>query len=125
MIFSLYSIFLKSIPFLGLLLTVIYSFGQDRNSNWVFGHQAGLYFNASQAPVPFSSSVVTRGTCISISDSTGKLLFYAAPDTIASQQGIAVDTNGNVYDTTGAIMQNGDSIIFELWYHEMNPPPDR
>lgn len=116
----------KTIPFMGLLLISFCSFGQGRNTNWVFGHQTGLRFSGVQPPTPFSSSVVTRGSCASISDSTGKLLFYSAPDTMETQQGIAVGFNGNIYDTSGAIMQNGDSIISDAEYREMTiiPYPD-
>ncbi|MBK7968132.1 MAG: hypothetical protein IPK08_03930 [Bacteroidetes bacterium] len=42
----------------------------------VFRRQRGLGFQW-RAPVPSTSSIVSRGSCVSLSDSNGDLLFYA------------------------------------------------
>jgi hypothetical protein len=64
-------------------------------------------------PITFPSGMDGSGSCVSIADSTGSLLFYA--DTRA---GIG-HLSGNIYNSSHQIMQNGDSINGEDWYQEM------
>ena len=86
---------------------------QKRGNVWCFGDSAGIDFSNLGLPQVFSSSLDTRGSCASIADTSGQLLFYA-------------ETNGNlssnstqVYSSIGQKMQNGDSILGQLWYHEL------
>ncbi|CAN5639851.1 hypothetical protein BH11BAC1_BH11BAC1_19580 [soil metagenome] len=89
---------------------------QNRNSNWCFGDSAGVHFNGSQTSL-FTSSVKCRGSCASISDSTGALLFYYsyAPDGMINGHPFE---NGNVYTKEHRIMTNGDLVVSGLWYQE-------
>ena len=50
---------------------------QNRNSIWCFGDSAGIDFRNVSMPVPISTGMDGRGSCASISDSVGNLLFYA------------------------------------------------
>ena len=50
---------------------------QNRNSIWVFGDSALVDFSNINNPVPGISSMDGRGSCVSIADSSGSLLFYA------------------------------------------------
>lgn len=88
----------------------LFSFSQNMNSNWVFGDSAGINFSNLSNPVTFGSGMDGRGSCVSMSDSAGNLLFYVA--NITSYWG------GNVYNSNHQIMQNGDSIVCLGWYHE-------
>lgn len=86
--------------------------GQNRNNVWCFGDSAGIDFN-SGIPLPISSSLDSRGSCVSIADSTGQLEFYA--NTRASIAG----NSGLVWSHNNSLMQNGDSIVGQGWYREM------
>jgi hypothetical protein len=98
---------------------------QHRNDNWVFGDSVGVNFTTPQNPVNFISSVNSRGTSACISDTLGSLLFYYAYDHKGSL-GINPFKNGNVYNSSNAIMENGDSIVTGAWYMEglIIPKPD-
>lgn len=85
---------------------------QDRNSIWCFGDSAGIDFTNLGNPVPFHSAMDGRGTCTSVSDSNGNLLFNTY--TRANQLG----NRTIVLDKSFQIMQGGDSLVGESWYHE-------
>ncbi|MBK9047109.1 MAG: T9SS type A sorting domain-containing protein [Bacteroidetes bacterium] len=101
-----------------LIILMLYVFSgssiaQKRNAVWCFGDSAGIDFSNLGSPQVFSTSLDTRGSCASIADTSVQLLFYA-------------ETNGNlssnstqVYNSIGQKMQNGDSILGQLWYHEL------
>ena len=59
-----------------------------------------------------------RGSCASISDSSGRLLFYC------SDRAGMVEPSGLIYNSSNEIMENGDSIIGEAWYYEMAIVPN-
>ena len=84
------------------LISSVAVFGQtdySSNSNkvWAFGSRAGMNFT-SGSPVSIGTSISTSEGCASVADrTTGALLFY---------------TDGkNVYNSTGAIMPTGSSIV--------------
>ncbi|MFN8235935.1 MAG: hypothetical protein U0X89_07385 [Bacteroidia bacterium] len=66
----------KLIFILSLVLTGELT-AQNRNSIWCFGDSAGINFSNINNPVPFTSSVEGRGSCVSIADNNGNLLFYS------------------------------------------------
>lgn len=69
---------MKTIATFGLLLCVsIATLSQNRNSIWCFGDSAGIDFRNVSMPVPITTGFDTRGTCASVSDSLGNLLFYS------------------------------------------------
>ena len=94
--------------FVVLCLTFYCALAQEQDFNWVFGHHAGLNFS-SGSPVPFTSTIYSVEDCASISDSSGELMFY---------------TNGvNVYDRTGVMMPNGDSLATNFpWQYGADAP---
>lgn len=104
-----------------LLLIILYSqnlYSQNRNNIWCFGDSAGIDFNQS-IPVPISTNLDTRGSCVSIADSVGSLLFYA------NTEGFALNTT-IIRNSNHQMMQNGDSIVGRGWYNELAivPIPD-
>ena len=101
--------------FLGVMVNGVMA--QKRGAVWCFGHQAAIDFSSGQ-PVADSSAVISRGSCASICDTSGVLLFYAN-----TRAGIAGNTT-LVWDNTGQLMLNGDSIVGEGWYHELVIVPD-
>lgn len=96
--------------FIFLLSQAIHS--QNMNSCWVFGDSAGIDFSNLSNPVSFSSGMDGRGSCVSISDSAGGLLFYSF--TRAGNW----NYSAQVFNNLNQLMQNGDSLIGEGWYHE-------
>jgi hypothetical protein len=92
------------------------AYSQNQNSIWCFGDSAGIDFSSGSA-VGFSSGMDGRGSCTSIADSSGNLLFYAF--TRANTAG----KTGRIFDSSHQLMQNGDSIIGEAWYNEMSIAP--
>ena len=107
----------KTITFilLPVILLVLFSttcYSQGRNNIWCFGDSAGIDFNQSP-PAPIVSSVRSRGSCISIADSIGRLLFYAN-----DRMG-----NGNnstiVWNSMHTMTPNGDTLQGEGFYNEL------
>ena len=83
---------------------------------WCFGDSAGIDFKNLSNPQPGNSILRSRGTCASICDSSGDLIFYCSNPNI--YQWI---TNPNFNYTLGyvvnkdhQIMISGDSIVGTL-----------
>ncbi|MBK9046125.1 MAG: T9SS type A sorting domain-containing protein [Bacteroidetes bacterium] len=95
---------------------------QKRNNIWCFGDSASLDFS-NGIPVAGTSSMDSRGTCVSISDTNSNLLFYG--NTRAATAGT---TTGLIYNRNHQLMLDGDSIAGDGWYHELviipNPVDD-
>jgi|GEM_PF-296480 len=102
--------------FILLLLLPTILLGQ-RNNIWCFGDSAGIDFN-SGFPITITTSLDTRGSCVSIADLNGGLLFYA--ETRATMAG----NTGLIFNSNNVLMQNGDSILGQGWYHELVTFPD-
>jgi hypothetical protein len=103
---------IPSLSLLGLIISISYSTAQNRNSNWCFGDSTGIHFDSLTTSL-FTSSVKSRGSCTSISDSLGQLLFYTY--TRAAMAGNTTLIK-NKYDS---IMNNGDNIVGRGWYEEL------
>ncbi len=99
--------------FVGLLCYSFSGFSQKENNIWCFGDSAGINFADTANPVTFSSSLDTRGSCVSIADSAGNLLFYAN-----TRAGIA-NHSTLVWNKNHQLMQYGDSIVGSGWYNEL------
>ena len=109
-----------------LFLLVAYcttALGQGRNAIWCFGDSAGINFTNVSNPTPIQTGLSAKGTCVTISDSLGNLLFYGAtPDRDGYLAGKI--PAGIVYNKNHQKMQNGDSLKSRAWYHEMVIIPD-
>ncbi len=110
---------MKKIIFLLIyILCITYSFSQPRRDGiWCFGDSAVINFNTSP-PTTSSCGMDGRGSCASISDTSGRLLFYC--NTRASPGG----QTALIYNSVNEIMENGDSLIGEGWYYEMAIVPN-
>jgi hypothetical protein len=99
--------------FLILLLAIINCDAQKSGYVWTFGDSAGIDFNNLSSPQPIVSNLDSRGSCVSISDTNGGLLFYS---------GISINTIGfsaSLYNSNNQLISNGDSIVGEGWYKEL------
>ena len=99
-----------------------FSYAQNRNSVWCFGDSALIDFSDTSNIIVGSCGLDTRGSCASIANENGKLLFYA--ETRATISG----NTTLVFDTTHQVMQNGNNIVGRGWYQELvivpNPAND-
>ncbi len=106
---------MKNLLFISILfLHSCFCQSQNRNAIWCFGDSAGIDFK--NGVIPITSLVAGRGSCVSICDSYGSMLFYAAT-MIYSNNYFPKSTM--VFDETNSLMLNGDSIKGTNWYKEL------
>ena len=103
-----------------MLFNLSCSFAQKRGSIWCFGDSALVDFSDTSNIITGHSVVKSRGSCTSISDSSGNLLFYVAydPTTI-----IGGTDPVKVYGQNNLVISNGDSIKGGGLYHELTIVP--
>jgi hypothetical protein len=105
-----------------ILVLVGRSASAQRNNIWCFGDSASLDFS-NGIPVAGTSSMDSRGTCVSIADTNSNLLFYGN-----TRSGAGGLTSGLIWNKNDQLMLEGDSIAGGGWYHELviipNPVDD-
>jgi hypothetical protein len=99
--------------FFFIFISVADSFSQNRNSVWCFGDSAGIDFS-SGVPVTFATGMDGRGSCSSIADTSGNLLFYAFTDGYSNG-----DWSTRVFNRQHYSMPSADSITGAAWYNEL------
>ncbi len=111
----------KTIFTLLIILHSCFVYSQNRNAIWCFGDSAGIDFK--NGVVPITSSVTGRGSCVSICDTGGTMLFYAASMYYANN---FWPNSSMIFDANDSLMVNGDSIKGTFWYRELVivPMPD-
>lgn len=92
------------------------SFAQFNQNVWFFGDSAGIDFRDPLNTVSFESGMDGRGSCGSIVNNTGQILFYAAT------QGLN-PYSARVFDSLNQIMPGADSIAGVQWYNEITITP--
>ena len=90
---------------------------QFTNNIWCFGDSAGINFSNLITPTAINTSLVTRGSCASISDTSGDLLFYAQTSykPLYTQGYVKLTA---VWNKENGLLKNGDSIVGRGWYKE-------
>ncbi len=87
---------------------------------WTFGDSAAIDFSNLNNPVPAASMLRSRGTCASICDSAGSLLFYCgSPQVPPWPSGSGGLKYGYVVNKNHQLMDNGDKLFGGAWYQEM------
>ena len=72
---------MRKIIFFLVFFQTPFVMAQFSNLNWTFGDSCGIKFSATGIDSIYRTSVNARGSCATISDSIGNLLFYSAsPD---------------------------------------------
>lgn len=104
---------MKKPALLFFLLISFNCFAQKRNAVWCFGDSALIDFNDTSNIVTGISNVKSRGSCVSICDTSGNLLFYAY-----TRPGVAGNST-LAFNSTNQLIQFSDSIVGEAWYHEL------
>lgn len=84
------------------------------NSIWIFGDSAGIDFRNTASPIPTGSSMDGRGSCVSISDSVGNVVLYAA-----TLHYLNNDWSGRLFNSQNQIISGCDSIIGYDGYNEL------
>jgi len=103
----------KIIILLILVLHSCFVYSQNRNAIWCFGDSAGIDFK--NGGIPIVTSVTGRGSCVSICDTSGTMLFYAASMYYSNN---FYPNSSMIFDATDSLMLNGDSINGTFWYRE-------
>lgn len=110
---------MKKLVVLLIYLLPFFCVAQKNVSVWCFGDSALIDFNDTANIITGTSIIKSRGSCASISDSSGQLLFYSGYDNDIYSIGGPPYQNGEIYNKQHNTMQNGDSIVMLLWYHEV------
>ncbi|MBL7928720.1 MAG: hypothetical protein JNL47_04465, partial [Bacteroidia bacterium] len=98
-----------------VLCICIAASAQNRNLVWCFGDSSGIDFNNITTPVPIATGMDARGSCCSIADTSGNLLFYASGSDLLQ---IPYSESVIVRNNLNQILQNGDSLVGTAWYRE-------
>jgi len=87
---------------------------------WTFGDSAAIDFKNISNPVPSMSILRSRGTCASICDSSGNLLFYGGSPLLSEWIGGSTSCCFSfVVNKNHQIMDNGNQLFGRVWYNEM------
>lgn len=107
-----------------MLFSSYSSNAQFTNWNWAFGDSCGIKFNSTGIDSSYITSVNARGTCASISDASGNLLFYSSSPDYNTYVSGSSNQFGVIFNKIGSVMQNGLNLKSSGWYHEMVILPD-
>ena len=91
---------------------------------WAFGDSAAIDFSNLSNPVSGESILRSRGTCVSICDSLGGLLFYAGSPNTNLWPMTTVNFLGYVVNKDHQLMEDGDTIVSNQNYQEMAIVPN-
>ena len=103
-----------------LICCAYFANAQKQGSVWCFGDSALVDFSDTANIITGSSMVKSRGSCASIADSSGNLLFYVSYDPTAI---IAGTDPVKAYNSNHQVMANGDSMKGGGWYNEITIVP--
>jgi Secretion system C-terminal sorting domain len=92
-------------------------YAQKQGNQWCFGAGAGIDWNDSINPTFFTSASSYRGSCASIADANGALLFYCAN---TRADGLICENIlfNHVYNKNHEIMEDGACLPGSGWYNE-------
>jgi len=105
-----------------VLIASQFTIAQKRNNVWCFGDSAGIDFN--NGAIPITTSLSTRGSCVSYCDTSGQLQLYAA--TGDNNDFTNFPYYARVFNNSNLLVANGDSMKGPGWYKELIliPMPD-
>ncbi|MCC6383709.1 MAG: T9SS type A sorting domain-containing protein [Bacteroidia bacterium] len=101
-----------------------FALSQYKNSIWVFGDSSLIDFSDTSNILTGYSAINSRGSCSSICDTNGTLLFYTGYDDDVYSIGGPPFNGGEIWNNQHQTMQYGDSLVMGLWYHEVVIIPD-
>ncbi|MDR4954019.1 T9SS type A sorting domain-containing protein [Chryseobacterium sp. ES2] len=98
-----------------ILVIPLFLFSQKENDNWYFGNKAAVNFSASAAVGLSNSEMEASEACGTISDSSGKLLFYMNGQTVWNREhqimsnGTLAPSNNNSAQQLAIVKNPADS----------------
>ncbi len=99
--------------------------GQNTDRFWAFGDSSAINFGNLTNPISSTSVLRSRGSCASICDSSGNLLFYSStPQIPPYPASTLIGKWSYIIGKNHQTMQNGDTIVGAAWYQEMVIVPD-
>jgi hypothetical protein len=105
----------KAVILIVLLPFSIYA--QKQGNIWCFGDSAGINWSDPENPTFFESASRYRGSCSSIADTVGNLLFYCA--NIEGNGFICPNFQFNyIYNRNHEVMEDGYCLPGQGWYNE-------
>jgi hypothetical protein len=96
-------------------------FSQLEGTQWTFGDSAYIDFRNPSNPITLSSGMDNRGSCSSVADSLGNLLFYCgniSPSDLNDCSLLFEYKYNKVYTKEHSIMENGNCVEGLGWYDE-------
>ena len=90
---------------------------QKQGNQWCFGDSAGVDWTDPQNPQFFVSSSEYRGSCASISDNVGNLLFYCA-NRISDGSICSTTKMNHIYNRYHEVMEDGACLPGNGWFNE-------
>jgi len=103
-----------------ILLCTTTGNAQFTDRYWTFGDSAAIDFSNLGNPMPAVSMLRSRGSCASICDSVGDLLFYCGvPQVPPWPSGTGGIKYGYAVNKQHQVMDNGTKILGENWYQEL------
>jgi hypothetical protein len=100
-----------------MVMTAVFGGGkvhaQFKDNYWVFGDSAGINWSNPSNPTMFKSKVRGRGSCVSLADSSGLLIYSHSNYTTA------LFNQSQTYNRHNEPIPESDSLYVEAWYHEM------
>ncbi len=99
---------------------------QYTNLNWAFGDSCGIKFSTTGIDSMYRTSVKARGSCATVSDSLGNLIFYASAPHYQLTINASQLAKGVLFNSSHQVVSNGDSLKSRSWYRELIiiPRPD-
>lgn len=100
------------------------SVAQFTDRFWAFGDSSAIDFRNLSTPTPDTSILRVKGTCASICDSIGNLLFYGGSPDSTLWLHSTYYKDAYVVNKNNQKMNNGDSIAADITYLSMIIVPD-
>jgi len=91
---------------------------------WAFGDSSAINFKNVNNPISDTSILRCRGTCTSICDSSGDLIFYGGSPNVSLWTQPGTYDFGYIVNSNNQFILNGDSLKANLWYQEMTIVPN-
>jgi Secretion system C-terminal sorting domain len=94
-------------------------FGQLEGTQWTFGDSAYIDFRIPENPLILPSSLDSRGSCSSIADSVGNLLFYCGNHSGYNMfECSSLYKFNQAYNKNHELMDGGNCLSGFAWYNE-------
>ena len=88
---------IRAILFFLFLLIAIDLSAQRQAENWYFGEYAGLNFATGNPVTLLDGAMITREGCITVSDTSGRLMFYSDGKSVFNRKHIRMPSGISLF----------------------------